>query len=486
MTSRPLSDWLAPMASSTLPTIAVGGVAEDSGAVASGDLFLACAESAELRERHIQEALDLGAAAILIDQQMTPPADCSVPVVAIRDLRSERGAVAARFYADPSASLRCIGITGTNGKTSTAFHIANLSDQLGVPCGYVGTLGWGSIERLESSSLTTPDAVSLQRRLAAMKTDRVERVALEVSSHSLHQGRAKDVKFDIGVFTNLTRDHLDYHKTMQAYGEAKAQLFNQWPLELAVINGDDAVGRELLARARAKEVISFGQRGDVRWRSTPTRRGTDVRFMTPWGRMEAILPVVADFAVANIAAALTVIMGLGHGVTEVADALATLRQVPGRMQAAPYAGRMPRIVVDYAHTPDAVAKALSSLRPQCRGRLICVVGCGGDRDPGKRPQMAHAAALGCDQLWLTSDNPRHEKPEDILRDMHEGLAAAQLSKCTTEPDREVAIRAAISGAHCDDVILIAGKGHEDTQEIEGSFRHFSDAEVVQKIIEDTA
>ena len=405
-------------------------------------------------------------------------------MIGVPNLIELKGQLAAAAYADPSAHMNCIGITGTNGKTSIAYHIADIFQQMGDPCGYIGTLGWGGLADLKMTRLTTPDAVTLQKELAALRDQSIHRVAIECSSHSLEQGRVRDVKLDVGIFSNLSRDHLDYHETMGQYGKAKAKLFTEYPLKLAVINTDDDLGRKLLSCSRAEEVLSYGASGDIRWRASMVGRRMEVRFSTPWGRIECHLPFASDFAIANVAAAVGAILGMGRSITEVAQVLQGLQQVPGRMQLLNGPPGRPRVLVDYAHTPDAVAKALSSLRGQSRGKLICVVGCGGDRDRGKRPEMGRVAVEQADQVWLTSDNPRSEAPEEIIRQMQADLSPMQLQHVNTVVDRRQAICQAIAASSSDDVILIAGKGHESSQEIQGTFYPFDDKEIVKSCFEE--
>ena len=458
------------------------GLCENSAMVLTDDIFIASAADPSQREKHIEQALAAGAAAVIYDQDGTPPIERGVPMLGVADLAVRKSALALKFFASPSATVECIGITGTNGKTSIGFHVANFSDSLGVPCGYCGTLGWGRVTQLAEAALTTPNAVEMQRRIASLRENNVTRLALEVSSHALAQGRIDDVQMDVAVFSNLTRDHLDFHKTMDDYGQAKARLFTHWPLKLAVINSDDAFGRSLAVTNRAQEVISYGKGGDVSWRASPVSKGMDVKFATPWGKVSCLLPVAADFAVANIAASLAVMMGMGHKLPDVCNALQNMRVVPGRMQVLNGGSNSPKVVVDYAHTPDAVHKVLAAIRPQCRGNVICVVGCGGDRDRGKRPEMAKLACAGSNTVWLTSDNPRSEDPESIIQDMLAGVPEDASCQVYTQVDRAKCIQAAIESAGPDDVVLIAGKGHENTQEILGQHNRFSDVEYAEDLL----
>ena len=459
--------------------VPVSGICEDSRAVNKGDVFIAASDNIKLRAAHIEQAMEAGAGAVLVPDSAIE--DATVPTVLVADLAARRSELSARFYQQPSNKMCCLGVTGTNGKTSIAFHVADLSHKLGVSSGYCGTLGWGGLDRLQPTQLTTPNAVVLQQYLAAMRDQGAARIAMEVSSHALDQGRVAAVQFDLAIFSNLTRDHLDYHKTSEAYQAAKAKLFQQWPLATAVINSDDPVGRELLCTTRAREVISYGVHGDVSWHSQVVRRGMQVKFTTPWGSAETTIPVAAEFAVANVAAAMAALLSLGHTLREVSDAVGSMTPVPGRMQVIDGGPGCSRVVVDYAHTPDALEKTLAALRPQCRGNLICVVGCGGDRDRGKRAQMGLAAAKGSDRVWFTSDNPRSEDPLAIIDDMTRPLGDISAQRVRCQADRAQAITEAIDSAQPDDVVLIAGKGHEQTQEINGEFLPFSDFAVVHEI-----
>ena len=462
------------------------GLSEVSGDVSPGDVFIACSQNSEQRHGHIDQAIQAGAVGLVIDEQAKAPLDTTLPVIRVAELAARRGLLASQFYEDPTADIECVGVTGTNGKTSIAYHVSDLTNALGKPGGYSGTLGSGSPGSLTLGAMTTPPPVTLQRQFAHFREQGMERVALEVSSHALDQNRARDVHFDVGVFSNLTRDHLDYHQTMEKYAAAKAKMFTTWPLKLAVINADDDMGRKLIGCVRASEVLSYGASGDISWRATPVRRGMHVLFDTPWGRLESTMPIAVEFAVANVAAAIGVLLGSGHAITDLGSALTRMRTVPGRMEVVPGAYGTPKVVVDYAHTPDALEKVLTGLATQCRGRLFCVVGCGGNRDRGKRPEMARAASNHSDHLWLTSDNPRDEAPADILQDMLDGLTAQQRQRTSAVEDRGAAIAQAVRSASADDLVVIAGKGHEDTQEIAGVKYPFSDVAYVENMFKENA
>ncbi|HEY5644889.1 MAG TPA: UDP-N-acetylmuramoyl-L-alanyl-D-glutamate--2,6-diaminopimelate ligase, partial [Pseudomonadales bacterium] len=323
------------------------------------------------------------------------------------------------------------------------------------------------------SGLTTESAITIQKRLRAFRDQGIDWAVLEVSSHALDQHRVDAVDFDCAVFSNLTRDHLDYHDSFESYGRAKARLFRFPGLKAAIINVDDAFGRALAGDLEgAVNVITYGAAEDaqIRWSGLAFQpAGVSGRLATPWGEGSFDLPLYGDFSVANAAAALGVLCATGSDFRAVVAGLARLKSVPGRMEFFP--GR-PTIVVDYAHTPDAVAKMLIALRPHAPERIVCLLGCGGDRDRGKRPQMAEAACRHADVVWLTSDNPRTETPERIIDDMLPGVPEG--TDVHVEVDRLKAIRAAVAAAAPGDLVVIAGKGHEDYQEVNGRRLPFSD------------
>ncbi len=464
-----------------VPSLELDGLCEHTAEVQPGFAFIGVAANDEVLKEHCRIAAEQGAVAMLCQPERAAALrNSALPVVGVTDLVARRGELAARFYEDPSSTLACIGVTGTNGKTSVAYHIADCAARLGLRMGYSGTLGWGALDQLEIDAMTTANAVALQRRLASLRERGFTGVAMEVSSHALDQRRADAVAFDVGVFTNLSRDHLDYHGTFAAYGEAKARLFEAFDIDVAVINTDDEFGRSLCQRASGR-VITYGQDADWRWQRDIIDGGALVRWVTPAGDFEARVPMIAEYAIANLTAAMAALSALGHATDRVVAGLESLRAVPGRMEMFGNRGQ-PTVVVDYAHTPDALAKVLAALRPVCRGQLVCLVGCGGDRDRGKRPQMA-AAAAAADRVWLTSDNPRSEAPEDIIADMRAGIASEQAARVETCVARDEAITAAIRDAQAGDIVLVAGKGHEDYQEIAGQRLPFDDRVEVAKALE---
>ena len=462
------------------PDAWITGVAIDSRKVRPGDLFIATRGAANDGHDFIDAALASGAAAVLVEHDV---AAVGTTVVKVTDARRAAGRIAARFFDHPSRSLGCIGVTGTNGKTSVTHFTAALLSACGLATGYGGTLGWGFAGRSCSTDLTTEDAVTVQCRLATLVANGADWVAMEASSHALDQGRVDDVDYDIAVFTNLTRDHLDYHATMERYAEAKRRLFD-WPtLQGGVVNWDDPQGR-IIHRNRhaAINLLRFGSTpdADLSWSElTFDDAGVAGTLMTPWGRRAFRLPLFGEFNVANFAAATGAACLAGAAIDDVIDAAARLTAPPGRMQFIRTPGKA-LVVIDFAHTPDALAKALTSLRRHAAGQVICVFGCGGDRDRGKRPLMARVVETAADRAWITSDNPRSEDPMDIAAEIAAGFQGRIVFD--VELDRAAAIERTITHAHAIDVVLIAGKGHEAYQEVAGRRLPFRDSEIVQQVL----
>jgi len=477
--------WLATLAPR-------GDLRLDSRSVQRGDVFVAVPGARTDGRGHLHDAIERGAAAALVDADGWIDAEQPIPVCAVAGLRDGLGALAATFYGDPSAQLTSVGVTGTNGKTSCSQWVAQLLSRAGRRCAVVGTVGIGFPGELVASELTTPDAVALQRELRVLRDAGAQAVAMEVSSIGLDQHRVDGMRFDVAVFTNLTRDHLDFHGTMQRYEAAKAQLFD-WPgLSHAVINLDDAAGRRLAERlqqrpaAQRPAIIGYSagaaaQLGAIAPRVTAhairaTADGLAFELRAD-GKTHAVeVPLVGHFNVANLLAVAGVALACGIDAGAAAAMLPRLVSPPGRMQRIGGAGG-PLVVVDYAHTPDALMQALAALRPlvQARaGRLWVVFGAGGDRDPGKRAPMGAAAAAGADVVLVTSDNPRTEDPESIVTQVAAGAGAAR--ELLREVDRAAAIAIAVARAGAADVVLIAGKGHEDYQIVGRERRAFSDVE----------
>ena len=467
-----------------VPAREITGLALDSRAVSPGDLFFASAGSRVHGRTFIDDAIDNGAAAVLCDASFPGVAERDgVPVINVRNLKQHIGPIAERFYGDPSLEQWVVGVTGTNGKTSTCQFIAQAMNQDG-PCGVIGTLGNGLYGRLAESSHTTPDAISLHKLLAEFRGDGAKNVVMEVSSHGQQQGRTAGVAFDVAVFTNLTHEHLDYHGNMINYGRAKRSLFETAGLKYAVINVDDTFGRELLvSMPGAVGTVSYGLEGGA---LLPSLLGKDLQLdhsglrMTvesDWGRGELHVPLLGRFNAANLLAALGALLASGMGFDDALQRLSRVQPVPGRMNGYGGKGGQPLVVVDYAHTPDALEQVLSALRAHSGGHLCCVFGCGGDRDRMKRPLMAKVAEKLADRVIITDDNPRSENPEIIVADILSGLA--NVDAVSVIHERAAAIREAVSDASPDDVVLVAGKGHEDYQLVGAQRLAFSDAEHVQ-------
>jgi UDP-N-acetylmuramyl-tripeptide synthetase len=455
----------------------------DSRQVQAGDLFFALPGQRTDGRRFIDAAIERGACAVLCEAGGAPTA-AAVPVIEVDSLRSHAGALADDLLDRPSSALHVIGVTGTNGKTSVSQWVAQAMDMLGTRCGVIGTLGSGLPGQLSESLNTTPDVVSVHQTLADLRAAGASACAMEVSSIGLDQGRIDGVRIHTAVFTNLTRDHLDYHPDMQHYAAAKATLFSHPGLCAGVINTDDAFGRSLAGEVAARLPVTGcaldaelppGVHG-LRAHNADLAHG--LRFDIEHGKERAHVDaaLVGRFNIQNLLAVTGSLLHAGVSLAEAARVAGQLLPPPGRMQRLGGHGE-PLIVVDYAHTPDALEQALRALQPVAearRGKLLCVFGCGGDRDPGKRPLMGAVAYEHAARTWITSDNPRSENPDAILDDIAAGLPAC--ADVRREVDRALAIRAAVSGADVRDVVLIAGKGHEHYQERMGLRTPWSDVD----------
>ncbi|PRF42212.1 UDP-N-acetylmuramoyl-L-alanyl-D-glutamate--2,6-diaminopimelate ligase [Burkholderia multivorans] len=460
----------------------------DTRSLRAGDVFVAYAVDGADNRAFIADALARGAAAVLYQPEglaATPNAPVALAVPALDQLAGE---IASGWYGDPSDGLLAIGVTGTNGKTSCTQWIAAALTALHQPCAIIGTLGSGMPGHLVPTGFTTPDAPQLQRSLAQLRDGGAQAVAMEVSSHALHQGRVNGTAFDIAVFTNLTQDHLDYHRTFEAYEAAKAKLFAWRGLRAAVVNRDDAAGRRLLEKLAGRvRTIAYGigdaqqapdaDRELVALDVRATATGTAFRLRSSWGDADVEVGTLGTFNVSNLLAVLGALLAADVPFDAALAEIARLEPVNGRMQR--LGGRLqndePLVVIDYAHTPDALEKTLDALRPIAvarGGRLVCMFGCGGDRDATKRPLMGAIAERLADDVVVTSDNPRSEDPQAIIEQIVAGMAAPDRARRIE--DRASAILQAVRGAAREDVVVLAGKGHEATQEIMGKKRAFSD------------
>jgi len=460
----------------TFADIVIRGMELDSRKVRPGDLFLALPGETHDGRQFIEQAVANGASAVLAEAPVAGFVDAlPVPLVELPELRFEVGTLAARFYRHPSHAMQVVGVTGTNGKTTTSRILAQLSRALGKPCGVIGTLGNTLADDVCATANTTPDALALQRQLAQWVAQGVVAVSMEVSSHALVQGRVSGVQFTTAIYTNLSHDHLDYHGSMDAYGRAKLQLFASEGLRHAVINADDQfAGQVRAAVSRGVQVLTYSTSGaaaDVRVENARFRTdGVHAELHSPWGEAEFFSPLPGDFNLANLAAAVTALVLAGEDLLALLAAVAELRPVPGRMQAIPNSLDL-QVIVDYAHTPHALEQVLQAIRPHVSGALVTVFGCGGDRDRDKRQVMGRIACALSDRVVITSDNPRSEDPHQIMRDIAVGCSG----QYALVVDRAQAIATAVAEAGVGDCVLIAGKGHEDYQLVDGVNLPFSDA-----------
>lgn len=468
--------------------VRIRGLQIDSRNVQPGDLFIALRGFSVDGHRYVNEAVEKGAAAVLVEE----PVDVTVPCVLVPDSRRAMAFVANTFYQNPTQQLKLIGVTGTNGKTTTVHLIQKILTDHGTPAGSIGTIHMQIGDRQYPVQNTTPEALDLQHGFRMMCDAGLSYAAIEVSSHALDLGRTRGCTFRTAVFTNLTQDHLDYHETMEQYREAKGLLFSQlgnaytgepYAGSMAVLNADDEAS-SYFSRITPAQVVTYGieREADVRAEHViVSADGTSFTLRTFRGSTQLNLQMVGKFSVYNALAAATVALIEGVPLQKIAASLESMTGVPGRFErvdgGAPFT-----VLVDYAHTPDSLENVLLTIRQFARGEVYCVVGCGGDRDRAKRPIMARIAASQSDVVVLTSDNPRTEDPEAIVADMLTGLDGVPAEKYQTIIDRRQAIDYAIERARPGDVVLIAGKGHETYQEIHGVRYNFDDREVAQRAL----
>ena len=516
-----LHQLIADYAAGDCQNLSIEGIALDSRQVQPGDLFIAIKGTATDGVAFIPQAIERGAAAVLVEKDqlvgslvegLIDNGNSAVPIIGIYNLSEYVSDIAGVFYAEPSAKMCLTAITGTNGKTTCSRLFAELMETLASKragtSAFIGTLGYGMVRNADykaphdsaedtrahgaprpsktarkpskkqgevtDTGLTTPDAVAMQRILAELASKGAENIALEVSSHSLVQRRVAGLRINTAVFTNLSRDHLDYHGDLNAYAAAKSRLFAMQGLQHAVINFDDSVGRVILANLdKSIQAYSFSldnSDADIYCSTIGlSPEGLRASVVTPWGQGQISSPLLGKFNLANLLAVIGAAGAQGYALADILLEIPALRAVPGRMELVD-ASAQPAVVVDYAHTPDALEKALQALRVHCQGNLWVVFGCGGDRDTGKRAEMGEIARRCADKLVVTSDNPRTESPQQIIDHILQGTGRDVI----VESDRRAAIRQAIFAADKNDVVLIAGKGHEDYQILGAQRLRFSD------------
>lgn len=474
-----LSSWIKPETMDCELT----GLHNDSRQIKAGDLFIAYPGAATDGRLYIEKALNAGARAIVYDPQEFPQQisiPTTIPSVAVTNLADRLAKIAKAFYHNPGASLAVTGITGTNGKTTIAYQLAQAHQLLGQDAAYIGTIGQGPIDKLAVLENTTPDALCLLKLMHEYQQAGLKQVSMEVSSHALVQKRVDAVDFTQAVFTNLSLDHLDYHHTMQEYAQAKSLLFSRPELQWAIINQDDSYQKTMSAVLKKQvKKLTYGIHQDcdvkaIDWRMDVN--GTEIEVRSPWGQHCITSKALGQFNMYNSLAVFSSLLASSYEPEKIIEIMPQLHSACGRLQVVADA---PYVLVDYAHTPDALENVLSTLHELKKGRLWVVFGCGGDRDKSKRPVMGKAASKYADNVVITSDNPRTENPELIIEEIATGVpSSAQPIKLV---NREEAIAYALNRADKDDIILIAGKGHEDYQQI-GTVKHaFSDQEVVRRL-----
>lgn len=476
--------------------VVVSGINLDSRLIQAGDAYLALSGASTHGIYHAVNAVEAGAVAVVVSSDSKDQyrdifeklERRHIPVALVPELELLCGDIASRFYGEPDKSLTIVAVTGTDGKTSVCRFIAQALSSCEKACGYIGTLGWGIGDELQETTLTTPDSVALRRMLADMVCEGVRFVALEASSHGIAEGRLDGLSIDVAVLTNLGRDHLDYHKTIEAYRAAKERLFHWATLSSVVLNADDAMGQDLIAHSDISQTYSYSAQGvtshadDKRVLATNIEiddNGLSFGLAVEDDHWSIVTPLLGKFNVDNLLACFCTLRACGLAANDACHAICAVSAVPGRMELLGGAGQA-KVVIDYSHTPDALKAAISSVRHHCAKQLWVVFGCGGDRDTGKRAAMARAAQAA-DHIVLTDDNPRTESSANIISDVLEGFDNAQ--EVAVIADRADAIRHALANAKAGDLVLIAGKGHENYQIVGSKRYHFSDREQAQAALE---
>ncbi|KTD16444.1 UDP-N-acetylmuramoyl-L-alanyl-D-glutamate--2,6-diaminopimelate ligase [Legionella jordanis] len=479
-----LADLLKPWIEQPIPDCEIVGLHNDSREIKPGFLFIAYPGACTDGRLFISRALEAGANAILYDPNNWPQ-QIQIPskaiALAMPNLSTRLADIASRFYGQPTKQLNVTGVTGTNGKTTIAYQLAQAHELLGQNAAYIGTIGQGRVKQLQALANTTPDALRLQSLLADYLKDDVKHICMEVSSHALCQGRVEAINFQQAIFTNLSHEHLDYHLTLEAYAKAKSLLFAKPGLKWAIVNQDDAYSSVMVEATNSScKIIRYGIKADADVRVLDWKmdlKGSSCEVQSPWGKVHLRINALGFFNIYNSLAVFSSLLAYGYPIEQVTATIGKLQAAPGRME---IVSHDPCIIVDYAHTPDALENALATLQKIKKGRIFVVFGCGGDRDKTKRPMMGKIAAEYADLAIMTSDNPRTEDPMSIIEEIDAGMPLD--SNRFKIADREEAIAKAIELAEADDILLVAGKGHENYQIIGGEQHHFSDQEIIRKLL----
>lgn len=489
--SKPLSQILSVLPQSyDVEELTVKTICSDSRKATDGSLFCAVKGLNNDARDHIESAINQGAVAVIYEanavskSQQAVLAELSVPLIPVDNLHEYLGLIASVFFDSPSKEMHIYGMTGTNGKTSCAYMLAQCLEGLGYKTGFLGTIGYGEIQTLSFSTHTTLDAISLQSRLAEMRDLGFSHVCMEVSSHALDQARVKGVEFYGVMFTNLTHDHLDYHGTIDSYADAKYKLFADFDSKFAIINVNDKYGERWLENTRSEFIVGYGAGGDVYADDVQTSiNGLSLHIETDSIDFPITTSLVGMINVPNILLLVSTLLVLGVEIEDIQAQLSNVQAAPGRMELFSVDG-LPIVIVDYAHTPDALERTIASLKEHCQGQLWCVFGCGGDRDVEKRQVMGSVASKLSDRVIITSDNPRTEDAQKIIADIVEGVD--DVASVTVIENREQAIHWAVSEAKPNDWILVAGKGHEDYQIVGKEKIPYSDRVWVTECLEAAA
>ncbi len=482
------------VADKKLPDLEITGLTSNSANIKKGELFVALAGLRNHAIDYAAAAVKSGAVAVIYDANDTYSLQriallqkqFDVDFIAVKNLKQKLGKISSRYYAYPSRNFTLIGVTGTDGKTSVTHLLIQILAKLNKKAGSVGTLGYGLSNRLKMTNFTTPDAITLQSILFELSLGSCEYVVMEVSSHALEQYRDSGCQFDLAVLTNLGSDHLDYHGDLKHYREAKKRLFDKQNLSARILNMDDDFGFSMDKEFKSDKVIGYsvnsdiGTEASVKLMSTMiTNQGISIVVSTTVGTVSVQSGLIGSFNINNLLCCIAVLVQLGFDQQQIEESMQGLQTIPGRMEYFPAIFKQPAVVIDFAHTEQALSACLKALKDFCEGKLICIFGCGGDRDQSKRPKMAAVAEQLADQVIVTDDNPRNEPPEQIMRDILVGFINPQQVRIIH--DRETAIESALAEAGEKDLVIVAGKGHEKFQIINGKRIPYSDHFIVKDI-----